>query len=233
MNCFEYEPKAGYGIIYKYTSPNGKNYIGQTIYSAKQRAGTQGQHYKACTAFYHAIQKYGFENLSFEILGEYPIATLDFWEQYYIKEYNTMIPYGYNITPGGKQCILGEKKKTKVIMYDCNGNKVKEYDSIIEAARDNNAFEQVISEVMRHKRNHYKGYIFCYENEKPQKIIPQKTQGRLTAQYDMQNNLIATYPSANQAALAIGKTSNAGRNIRSVCEGKRLTAYGYKWKYLD
>ena len=33
------EPKKGYGYIYKYTSPSGKSYIGQTIHSLQERAG--------------------------------------------------------------------------------------------------------------------------------------------------------------------------------------------------
>ena len=54
-----------------------------------------------------------------------------------------------------------------------------------------------------------------------------------TAQYDLDGNLIAIFNSANEAAIAIGKNSNAARNIRSVCYGDRITAYGYKWKFLD
>ena len=30
MNCFDKKPNKGFGFIYKYTSPSGKSYIGQT-----------------------------------------------------------------------------------------------------------------------------------------------------------------------------------------------------------
>lgn len=57
------------GTIYKYTSPSGKVYIGQTVNSQEQRA-KKGEGYKGCPAFYRAIQKYGFENFLYEVLEE-------------------------------------------------------------------------------------------------------------------------------------------------------------------
>ena len=49
----------------------------------------------------------------------------------------------------------------------------------------------------------------------------------------MDGNFIQSFPSASQAAIALGKKSSAGRNIRAVCAGDRQSAYGFKWKYLD
>ena len=62
---------------------------------------------------------------------------------------------------------------------------------------------------------------------------PKEGHGRKTAQYTLDGKLIAVYNSANEAARAIGKPTNAGRNIRTVCAGKRNIAYGFTWKYLD
>ena len=89
-------PKEGFGFIYKYTSPSGKSYIGQTINSLSQRS-KNGCHYKNSTYFYNAIQKYGFENFKWEIFGEFPIEELSQNEIEFIKEYNTVVPFGYNI----------------------------------------------------------------------------------------------------------------------------------------
>jgi hypothetical protein len=61
MNDFNKKPKENYGFIYKYTSPYGKSYIGQTTRSLKERAKTaNGIGYSCCTYFFNAIQKYGF-----------------------------------------------------------------------------------------------------------------------------------------------------------------------------
>lgn len=96
------------GIIYKYTSPSGKSYIGQTIKTIEQRAKYTGEGYKRCSVFYRAILKYGFENFSCEILKEIQSETkqelkqkLDSLEQKYIQQYNTIAPFGYNIRSGG------------------------------------------------------------------------------------------------------------------------------------
>ena len=50
-----------------------------------------------------AIRKYGEENFIFEVVEEnIPLSQLDSKEIFYIKKFNSLIPYGYNITTGGK-----------------------------------------------------------------------------------------------------------------------------------
>ena len=43
------------GIIYKYTSPSNKSYIGQTIRSLSERAQKNGNGYVGCPIFFRAI----------------------------------------------------------------------------------------------------------------------------------------------------------------------------------
>lgn len=99
------------GIIYKFTSPSGKVYIGQT--TDKYR-NTQHRHTaynrKSTRPFYKAIRKYGFENFKYEILKEIECNTkeelnnkLDSLEIYYIALHNaTDEKYGYNLCNGGR-----------------------------------------------------------------------------------------------------------------------------------
>ena len=54
--------------IYKYTSPSGKSYIGQTSRDPEKRA-RRGEGYKDSPKFYNAIKKYGFDSFQFEILS--------------------------------------------------------------------------------------------------------------------------------------------------------------------
>ena len=100
MNYFTTNPKEGYGYIYKYTSPSGKNYIGQTKYSLEKRSQKNGIGYKKCRAFYTAIQKYGFENFRWEILEECVLEDLDKKEAYYISLYNTLGPRSKKLSLG-------------------------------------------------------------------------------------------------------------------------------------
>lgn len=235
MNCFNIKPKKGYGFIYKYTSPSGKAYIGQTCRSLKERAQSDGSGYVNCSIFFSAIQKYGFENFKIEILEEIDLGNIDKKEEYYISLFNTTQPNGYNIQKGGKNNYTSRKKrKTPVIKYNLRGQFLQAFGSVKEAAEEMNCFYQNIEQVLNRKKRHYKGAIYRYLGEEPPEPIKEiKTQGKLVGQYTLDNKFIAKYPSASAAARAIGKNSNAGRNIRFVCNGKRLTAYGFKWKNLE
>lgn len=98
-------------LIYKITNLiNGKCYIGQTIKPAEQRwkehkyrafENIKGEENKP---LYLAMQKYGIENFSFEVIQD-NITTfeqLDKAEIYWINYYNSFIK-GYNATFGGQQ----------------------------------------------------------------------------------------------------------------------------------
>lgn len=88
-------------FIYKHTNiQNGKVYIGQTV-DLKKR--WRPESYKSCKLFFKAIQKYGWDNFTHEVLFETTDnATADIKEIDYINEYNsTDVNKGYNILPGG------------------------------------------------------------------------------------------------------------------------------------
>ena len=58
-------------IIYMYTFPNGKRYIGKTHTSLKDRqGGINWSGYKHSSVLMKAVKKYGIENIKQEILFE-------------------------------------------------------------------------------------------------------------------------------------------------------------------
>jgi group I intron endonuclease len=90
---------------------NGKIYIGQG-----QDVKTRMFSYHAnCNALLNAFKKYGEENFERKIIEYCPIDKLDEREIYYIKKLETLIPNGYNVSPGGNTPMRGRKhsKKTK------------------------------------------------------------------------------------------------------------------------
>ena len=95
-------------IVYKYTSPSGKSYIGQTSTDKQNREGKNGLYYKQCTAFYNAILKYGLENFQYEILEkDLSLEEAKELEKFYINFYKTYLPEnGYNISRGGEGRLL-------------------------------------------------------------------------------------------------------------------------------
>ena len=104
------ESTNGFAIIYKFTSPSGKSYIGQSTnfsgrydFFGKITKGDKGK------KLYNALVKYGgFINFKLDILSKIELTkplkelkkVLDKLEVWYISKYNTYYN-GYNMTTGG------------------------------------------------------------------------------------------------------------------------------------
>ena len=109
-----------YGIIYKYESPSGKIYIGQTKYTIEKRRAQhlhcvkRGSHLR----FYNAIRKYGMDAMKEEILQDaYSKEELNELEIQYIEKFQSFSSRGYNMTKGGEGAtgyIFSEKDRKKL-----------------------------------------------------------------------------------------------------------------------
>lgn len=89
--------------IYKHTFPNGKIYIGQTKQTLEERF-CNGKGYRGCPYINHAIEKYGWESVTTEIIqSNIPsLEEANKLEIYYIEKYDARNPdIGYNISIGG------------------------------------------------------------------------------------------------------------------------------------
>jgi group I intron endonuclease len=107
--------------IYKHTSPSGKSYIGQTTNVARRIREHRSSN--NCRAFHNAIQKYGWELFSTEILAiVQTIAESNELETKYITEHNTLTPNGYNLKLGGDNKIISEYTR-KLISIAKQGDK--------------------------------------------------------------------------------------------------------------
>ena len=101
-------------IIYMYTFPNGKRYIGKTSTSLKDRqGGVNWSGYSHCTVLMKAVKKYGIENIVQEILFEDEMTDeySSRLERMCILLFKTNCrrfknpQYGYNTTDGGEGTI--------------------------------------------------------------------------------------------------------------------------------
>jgi len=109
-----------YGLIYVMkNSITDMKYVGQTLSHRKNKSryrpfGIMGRfndhlneaknNTKACQCSFlnNAIRKYGKEAFSVELVERCPVRSLDEREQFYIQQYSSVFPSGYNLTRGGK-----------------------------------------------------------------------------------------------------------------------------------
>ena len=89
------------GIIYLITNLiNGKKYVGQTRQKLRDRM-YQHRSSKKTSGIDGAIQKYGWEKFTVEVIEECPVENLNEREKYWIEFYDCKAPKGYNLTDGG------------------------------------------------------------------------------------------------------------------------------------
>jgi group I intron endonuclease len=96
--------------VYRITNKlNGNFYIGQTGQQLEVRFGQHCRSKNNCVIS-RAIRKYGKENFSALLLGEYHTQTdADHAEMYFIEFYNSKVPNGYNTSEGGNVRPAGWK----------------------------------------------------------------------------------------------------------------------------
>lgn len=94
---------------------NSKKYVGVTTkanpnkrwteHKAFSRDSSSPRHY----VLHQAINKHGIDSFTFEVIYRSHDAnhTVDVMEPFFIKEYDTFGPNGYNLTPGGRCPMLG------------------------------------------------------------------------------------------------------------------------------
>ena len=103
--------------IYILTSPSGKQYVGKDkILPSRVRDHLSGNS-PQCPAIHDAIQKYGRDAFSVEII-QYPGIShkaLNAVERWKIRHLQTLSPLGYNLTEGGDGVIPSEETRQKMI----------------------------------------------------------------------------------------------------------------------
>lgn len=235
-------------VIYKHISPSGKIYIGQTCVNPKQR-WNGGIGYKHSKHFYNAILKYGWDNISHEIICEgLNKKEADWLEIYLIAYYNSSDnKYGYNISKGGSgSCGIkcSDEKKIKI----SKANKGRKHsdetrrkmskthkgmflsDEIKEKISSANTGKKRTESERKRMSEIQKQLFLNNPNRRVEISERRKGSGKPVEQFDLNNNYIKTYKSAKEAALENNFDSS---NITKCCKGKKMTHKGFIWKYKE
>ena len=217
------EPKRTY-YIYCHTSPSGKRYIGQTCTNPKVRWGA-GSGYVKCPYIHRAIEKYGWENFSHDILIVCHTKKMcDLLEKKLIAFFDTTNrDKGYNIANGGKGPTgvpwTEEHKKRHSMLVSGSGNGMygRRHTAEARAAMSKKLTGRKLSQEDRELKASY----LRKANEKRKKPVNQ---------YDLDGNLIATYAGFGDVEKELGFNHAA---LIKACQGGSDTAYGFKWAYAD
>lgn len=135
------------GVIYKITNNiNKKVYIGKTYSDVEKRFKEHVRDSKRerCKnrPLYRAFNKYGVENFSHEVLGEYEEKELEDMEIYYIDQFNSY-HNGYNATRGGDGKRYLDLNEEEVIA------KYEEYGTVIHTAKHFNCDKDTIKKILK------------------------------------------------------------------------------------
>lgn len=228
--------------VYCHTTPSGKKYVGMSSNPVKRWAGGNG--YKKNPVFAKAIEKYGWNSITHEILySELDRCTAERVERQLIKEWNlTDERYGLNLV-GGAGCVANGTRRRmsearKGNSY-CTGRKM--------STETKRRISNSLHEYYKSHDGTFKGKHHTEETKqrlRQREISPTTRQkmrdnhrclcgahnpsARAIAQYDLNGNLIKKYEYAGLACAEVGVDLSA---VIKCCRGKKKTCGGYRWEY--
>lgn len=213
---------------------NNKNYIGQTInYEKRIKEHLYLRKDRKNMIIDSAINKYGKENFEFKIIDiAYSQNKIDELERKYIKEYNSLIPNGYNILKGGRK-QQGSWNNKPIYIYDLNGKFIKEYESSLELERESSGKYKCrqIRRACNSKTHFYKDILIKFKSDNF-KITnykkPQSSKKKKVIQYDLNGNIIKKFNSIIEAS---NETKTSRTSIIMCLKHKYKKSNNYLWSY--
>jgi len=215
--------------VYKHTNKeNGKVYIGITERSVNER-WRSGSGYSRQTYFYNAIQKYGWDGFSHEVLfnglskEEAMAKEIELIAYYQSNDRK----YGYNIANGG-QCVgtVSEETKRKISVANTGKRRTAEQKQrMCEVQAEIHSRPEVIEKMRQAKIGHTpwnKGMTYSEpQNDK-------YNSSKYRPIYCITND--TAYKSISSAARELGLDF---RLIHKVLKGERNQTGGYAFRYAS
>ena len=121
----------------------------------------------------------------------------------------------------------------KVVKLSLKGEFIEMYNSVLEAAVDNNTSGSAVSCSCLNKRHQLKGYVYRFLDDYEKgnlNITKGKTSKKMINKLDLHTNeILQTFNSASE-------TKNFGfnpTNVSQVCRGVKKTHKGFKWQFAE
>ena len=200
------------------------------------------------------MNKYGINNFSFNVIEECNCDVLDDRERYWINKLNTLEPYGYNISNGGRK-LFGENnpfygkqhtEKTKNIISEKNtGRKVTDEErkmrSEINKGCNNPFYGKHHSNETKRKIKETNVKNGNYEKFSERMKLHNPNDGtlfsKITIMLNGNHDILDVFESAKKAgeyikSLGLSKARFPSNSITDVCRGIQKSAYGFYWTYI-
>lgn len=124
-------------------------------------------------------------------------------------------------------------KGNSVLQFGFDGNFIREFDSVKDAAKIYNCTTHTIGYACSGRTKSSVGFLWRYKKDyNGEKITynPYTPKRKHVLQFDLNNNFIAEYESLSQIEDILGFKK---KNVGATCNGWQKTAYGYIWRYLE
>lgn len=221
--------------VYRHTSPSGKMYIGIT-YRDPHARWQNGYGYHHNEHFTSAIQKYGWDKFTHEIIADgISKEQAEQMEVELIAKYNLTDPkYGYNIENGGNsigkhseetkakiaKAMTGRKDSEETKLKKSMAMKGKKYHCMPHTEETKRKISEAKKGQAAGEKNYFYGKRYCGKDNPMSKPV---------CKYDMDGNFLERRESANQFAIELNIIN--ATHISDCCKGRRKSAYGYIWRY--
>ncbi len=207
------------GYIYKINNDiNDKVYIGKTLATIEKRwkehCHDMEKRDLENRPLYRAMKKYGYRHFYIEEIEQCSNDIINERECYWINFYNSY-KNGYNATKGG------------------DGTSYVDVDSIIALWNEGKNIKE-IHEITGHDHNTITNHLIDYgvtaeERQKRGRDYLRKAVAMLDKNTE---EILQIFPTIKSTAVFLQKPSS-DRHVQEVCKGKRKTAYGYKWRFVE
>lgn len=211
--------------VYKHTAPNGKVYIGITM-QPPERRWNNGDGYKH-QFFYRAIQKYGWDNFTHEILFSNLTK-----EQACEKEMELISLYdstnfknGYNLSYGGEHSTPTAETKQKIrkkLIGQMSGSKNPFYGK--------HHTQESKDKFSKNRKGQFAGEKHPLLGKHHSDSAKEKMKHKRTCRPVVCVESGKTFISLREAAR---ETNSHFASIQRVCHGTQETANGFHWRFAD
>lgn len=217
---------------------NGDVYVGITHHmNPSRRWGSRGNYYGNSVKFIRAIKKYNWDNFEHIVLCRTTKERAIVMEKAMIAHYKRL-GKSYNLADGGEgtDCITEQNREAIRKRMNTNHPWKGRHHTLEARAKISEALrKRVMKESTRQKlaEKVWSKMSGIHKFIKPETFERfRQMKSRPVFQLDLEGNIINEFPSVMVAedSCCNGKRGN---HISDVCNGKRKTAHGYKWKYKE